>query len=94
MEANRPDEIHTFRGTGAAGRGRPGSRQGEFTAVVGHAMSDRLQRTQTRIDAIATPFDRAWRASGRHGRYGEDRTVDCLAGLLGLRRCGFLGELR
>jgi hypothetical protein len=34
-------------------------------------MNDRTQGTETWIDAIATPFDRAWRASVRHGRVGS-----------------------
>jgi serine/threonine protein kinase len=57
-------------------------------------MSDRPQETQTWIDAIATPFDRAWRASVRRGGIGQrPRIEDCLGALEEPRRCQLLEEL-
>jgi tRNA A-37 threonylcarbamoyl transferase component Bud32 len=57
-------------------------------------MNDRPQGTQTWIDAIAMPFDRAWRASVRQGCLGQrPRIEDCLAGLEGPRRSQLLEEL-
>ena len=58
-------------------------------------MSDHTQGTETWIDTIATPFDRAWRASVRQGCLGQrPRIEDCLAGLEGPRRSQFLEELK
>jgi serine/threonine protein kinase len=57
-------------------------------------MNDRTQRPQTWIDAIATPFDRAWRACVRQGCIGQrPRIEDSLAGLEGPRRSQLLEEL-
>jgi hypothetical protein len=57
-------------------------------------MSDPAPGTQTWIDAIATPFDRAWRAVVRQGGTGpRPRIEDCLAGVEGARRSLLLEEL-
>jgi hypothetical protein len=57
-------------------------------------MSNHLLGTQTWIDAIATPFDRAWRANVSEGGIGQrPRIEDCLARLEGPRRPLLLEEL-
>jgi hypothetical protein len=57
-------------------------------------MSDDSQGTQTWIDRIATPFDRAWRADVREGGIGQrPRIEDCLAGVPSIRRPLLLEEL-
>jgi hypothetical protein len=64
----------------AVGSGRRGHRRG--TALEGDGVSDRSQGTQTWIDKIATPFDRAWRAYVREGGIGQrPRIEDCLGGI-------------
>src|SRR4051812_1537017 len=50
-------------------------------------MGDRQQGTRTWVDALATPFDRAWRAGQR------PRIEDCLAGAETSRHRQLLGEL-
>ena len=50
-------------------------------------MSNHVLGTQTCIDAIATPFDRAWRAGQR------PRIEEHLVGITGPRRLHLLAEL-
>ncbi len=62
-------------------RGEAGGERRRRTALGGHAVSNRSQGTQTWIDKIATPFDRAWRANVLEGGIGQrPRIEDCLAG--------------
>jgi serine/threonine-protein kinase len=57
-------------------------------------MSDHLQGTQTWIDAIATPFDQAWRAFVCQGCTGQrPRIEDFLMGVTEPKRSQLLAEL-